>query len=128
MSNFEGRNEWIGIDSPGGFGYNQVMTSTEKEILRTLRGLLEERVHLYSLVAFGSRARGDATGESDYDVLVVLDGIADPSTERHRCADAIYSICWDHDAVVLCHFISRDRFEREQSPYLLNIRREGVPA
>lgn len=100
----------------------------EQPVLSALRSALERIYgdHLVDLRLYGSRARLFATSESDYDVLVVLNGAIDPSTERHRCADAIYEICRRYDVVVLCHFMSQERFESEQSPFLLNIRREGV--
>ena len=82
---------------------------------------------LRDLVLFGSRARGDAESGSDFDVLVVLQGRVDPRDERRAVGDLVYQVCWDHDAVVLCHFVTADRFAREQSPLLLNVRREGVP-
>jgi hypothetical protein len=31
-----------------------------------------------------------------------------------------------HDVVISRAFVSNERFEREQTPFLLNVRREGV--
>lgn len=97
-------------------------------VVSELRAALEKIYgrQLVELRLYGSRARGDASDESDYDVLVVLDGTVDPMAERRRCSGAVYDICRKHDVVVMCHFMSAGRFESEQSPYILNIRREGV--
>lgn len=103
-------------------------TSSESKVLMELRTILK-RIYgprMADLRLYGSRARGDATSDSDCDVLVILDGTFDPAAERRLCGDAIYDVCQRNDAVVMCHFVSHDRYEREQSPYMLNIRREGV--
>jgi hypothetical protein len=47
------------------------------------------------IILFGSRARGDASTDSDYDVAVLLDaGVAEDSVVRRRIADA----AWEHAA------------------------------
>jgi predicted nucleotidyltransferase len=38
-------------------------------------------------VLYGSRARGDAREDSDYDIAVFLRDVADPAEERERLAD-----------------------------------------
>lgn len=44
-----------------------------------------------SVILFGSRARGDAQFDSDYDVAVVLSGdLANDMSVRHRLADAAW--------------------------------------
>jgi predicted nucleotidyltransferase len=49
------------------------MNQQDKQILERFKNLLREReIPLRKLVLFGSRARGGAVGESDYDVLVVV--------------------------------------------------------
>ena len=103
-------------------------TSPGSKVLMELRAILKRiyGARMADLRLYGSRARGDATSDSDYDVLVILDDTLDPAAERRLCGDAIYDVCRRNDAVVMCHFVSRNRYEREQSPYMLNIRREGI--
>lgn len=103
-------------------------SSKEKPVLSALRATLKKiyGARLIDLRLYGSRARAFAADESDYDILIVLNEMIDPAVERLRCADAICEICWRYDVVILCHFMSQERFESEQSPYLLNVRREGV--
>ncbi|MBF0564513.1 MAG: nucleotidyltransferase domain-containing protein [Nitrospirae bacterium] len=55
------------------------MNKLEIQILDTLKRLLIEKVKVYKLILFGSRARGDAGPYSDMDVLVIVDN---PSDER----------------------------------------------
>lgn len=97
-------------------------------LLAELRGLLRDHYgdRIARLVLFGSRARGDASPDSDYDVLVVLRGTVAPSTERRRLSSALYGLCFRHDAVLSCHFVDEDRYETERSPFFLNVRREGL--
>ena len=33
----------------------------------------------------------------------------------------------EHDVVISRAFVSQERFEREASPFVLNVRREGIP-
>jgi uncharacterized protein len=101
-----------------------------KPILAELRGRLEPLYgsRLARLVLFGSQAREDADPGSDVDVLVVLDGEVDPGEEIGRVGEAIAELSLRHDVVLSCTFVSLDRYLVEQSPLLINARREGVAA
>jgi predicted nucleotidyltransferase len=99
-------------------------------ILAELRARLE-RVYgqrLSKLVLYGSQARGDAEEGSDIDVLVVLDGPVDPSAEIARTGADVAELSLARNVVVACTFVSSEQFEREESPLLINVRREGVAA
>ena len=105
------------------------MDSALRTILDELRGRFERLYgrRLVRLVLYGSRARGESEAESDIDVLVVLDGAVDPVVEIARTELDVAEISLARGVVVTCLFVSREQFEREQSPLLINVRREGVP-
>ena len=105
------------------------MTEPLATILRELRSRLDALYgeRLVRLVLFGSQARGDPEPGSDIDVLVVLKGPVEPCTEIGRTIHDVAAISLDHDVVVACVFVSEAEFAQEQSPLLLNVRREGVP-
>ncbi len=81
--------------------------------------------HLRQVLLFGSRARGDATVQSDYDLLVVVDQVDSTVTKK---IDAIAGqALLEHGAVLSAFPISeRDRARRKYSPMLINAAREGV--
>ena len=103
-----------------------------EDITRVLQELRSRLAVLYGerlvrLVLFGSQARGDAEPGSDIDVLVVLRGPVQPCEEIARTIGDVAAISLEHDVVVACVFVCEAEFLREQSPLLLNVRREGVP-
>jgi uncharacterized protein len=104
------------------------MSETVHAIVRELRRHLEALYgpRLVKMVLYGSQARGDAEPGSDIDVLVVLEGPVSPGEEIARTSDIIASLSLRHGMVLSRAFVSSDRFEREQSPLLINVRREGV--
>lgn len=98
------------------------------DILADLRRRFQQRYgeRLVALVLYGSQARGDADAGSDVDVLVVLEGPVDPGLEVARTEFDVADVSLGHDAAVVCFFVSREQFERERSPLLINVRREGI--
>jgi predicted nucleotidyltransferase len=106
------------------------MTTQLQTILSELRERLERLYgpRLLKLVLYGSQARGDAEEGSDIDVLVVLEGPVRPGQEIARTEFEVADVSLAHNAVVACMFVSDEQFEREQSPLLINVRREGVAA
>ncbi len=71
-------------------------------------------------------ARGDATIESDIDVMVILKGSVKPGDEIARTGGISAEISLKYDVVISCIFISAERYATEQSPLLINIHREGI--
>jgi predicted nucleotidyltransferase len=88
--------------------------------LDTLYGDRLERV-----VLFGSRARGDAHADSDYDVAVFLKGLTDRWSEGRRLSVIETDILAETGAFI--HSMPyRAGSYRQRTPLMHEIRRDGV--
>jgi len=98
-------------------------------ILRSLRRELARVLgdQLQSVILYGSQAQGQARSDSDIDVLVIVRDDSDYGDLIRRTSAAVSALSLQYDVVISRAFVSQERFEREQSPFLLNVRREGVP-
>jgi predicted nucleotidyltransferase len=105
------------------------MHGTLGEILAQLGAGLEALYgpRLVHLLLYDSHARGEATAESDIDVLVVWQGSVDPGVEIARAGELTASLFLQYNAVISCAFVAEERFRSERSPFLLNVHRVGVP-
>jgi predicted nucleotidyltransferase len=104
------------------------MTSLVQSIIPEIRTTLSSiyGTRLVKLLLFGSQARGDADSGSDIDLLVVLKDPVNPCEEITRVSEATSRLSLAYDTVISCLFMQEDRYLHENSPLLLNIRREGV--
>ena len=94
------------------------------ELRQRLEALYGPR--LVKMILYGSQSRGDAESGSDIDVLLVLRGMVRPGKEIARTSDIRLNVSLEHNTVVSCAYVSSNRYQTEQSPFLLNVRREGV--
>jgi predicted nucleotidyltransferase len=97
-------------------------------IVEQLRGAVAEAYgqRLRRIVLYGSWARGEATEESDIDVLVVLEEPLAYDDELRRLSRIATSLTIEHGVYVSAQPISARDFEERSEPFLLNVRREGV--
>ena len=81
--------------------------------------------HLRELWLFGSRARGEARPDSDYDLLILVDH--DANELRDRVLDLQVEMLDRHDALVTTLLHTQDDWQRQQGyPLAINIAREAV--
>ncbi len=105
---------------------------SRRELQGNLRSLRRQLVRclgdqLESVILYGWQARGQARSHSDIDVLVVVWDDSDYGDLIRRTSAAVAALSLQYDVVISRAFVSRERFEREQTPFLLNVRREGIP-
>ena len=92
------------------------------------RDAFGERLH--RLILYGSYARGDATPQSDVDVLVVLTGDTTPADTK-TAHEVMHALREKYGAHVSPVVTSRERFDTYNQPLYRNVRAEGkllVPA
>jgi predicted nucleotidyltransferase len=104
-------------------------TAQITEILRELRQRLNSLYgeNLRQLILYGSHARGDATPDSDIDLLVVLDDFDDADQELRRMSPAASELSLEHDVVISLVVMRARGYAQRNTPLLLNVRREGIP-
>jgi predicted nucleotidyltransferase len=85
--------------------------------------LYGERVE--RVVLFGSRARGDAQPESDYDVAVLLLGMTDRAAEMNRLADLATDILYTDGEFIHAMPYRAGSYD-DGSPLMHEIRAEGI--
>lgn len=103
---------------------NEKVKGILAELRRRFESLYGER--LVGMVLYGSHARGDEEPGSDIDVLVVLKGPVNPGEEIARTSETVAALSLEHGVVISRAFVSDERYAKERSPFLLNVRREGV--
>ncbi len=81
---------------------------------------------LSSIILYGSQSREDFTEGSDIDILIVLNHETKPVQEVRKLSNLLSSIALKFNYIVSCVFISKNRYEQEKSPLILNIKKEGI--
>ncbi len=100
-------------------------------IRKILRKLKNELVQIYgerldNIILYGSRARGDERDDSDIDILIVIKNDFEYSEMLRLSSDLTASLSLEHDVVISRAFVSKNAFKIRQTPFIMNVRREGI--
>src|SRR5215475_11065008 len=99
------------------------------ELLERVKQAVHEVEPAADIVLYGSRARGEAHAESDWDFLILLDGVVDEArtdTIRHR----LYHIEWDCGEVLCSMVRSRQEWNsplHQATPFSQMVQAQGIP-
>ncbi|MCL4490925.1 MAG: nucleotidyltransferase domain-containing protein [Nitrospirae bacterium] len=103
------------------------MQEKDLRVIEKFKLLVSQKVKVLELRIFGSRARGDASPESDLDVLVVVDHL-DHSIEKY-ISDCAWEAGFHEDVLIMPVAISLDTLKNSpirESVFIKNVYREGV--
>ena len=81
---------------------------------------------LDKIVLFGSQARGDATPDSDIDILIVLKNPFNYSQESEKISIVIADLCLEYNVLISCAFTTYEQFHHHNNAFFRNIRQEGL--
>ena len=104
------------------------ITDEEKEILTRCRKAVESIDPSAEMILYGSRARGNAEPESDYNLLIIVDGEVSLKREDIICRQ-LFPIELDTGKVLSAIVYSRQQWDTKlyhAMPFHRNIEREGV--
>lgn len=91
-------------------------------VVESLQRVLGDR--LLALVLFGSRARGDAEASSDWDILLIAEGLPEKYLERHFFVKRALPGEWRGRVALLAK--TREEFEGGFPSLYLDIGQDGV--
>ena len=105
------------------------MRPVDDPILKRFRDTLDEIYgqRLERVVLYGSRARGDAREDSDYDVAVFLrDYVPGTTTELYRLADLSTAILDETGEFIHAMPYRAGSYNDERMPLMHEIRSDGI--
>lgn len=106
-----------------------MISRNDGAILEKFSKKVRERFPEARIWAFGSRVRGNATWESDFDICIVLDRLDDGAEQYIR--DVAWEIGFENDRVITTIVLDSAQFARgpmSESTLVANILQEGLPA
>jgi len=106
-----------------------MMSKEDRKILDIFKARVLERHSDARIWAFGSRARGDATWESDFDIFIVLSEVGHEIDRWIR--DTAWEVGFENDRIITTILLDNEQFEHgpmSESTIVANILREGISA
>ncbi|MFM2063082.1 MAG: hypothetical protein RLZZ507_2752 [Cyanobacteriota bacterium] len=103
-------------------------TLTVNQILAKVKTFLQTTYqdNLDKVILFGSRARGNHHADSDVDILIVLKEPFNYSQEIEKTSVFISELSLEFDLVISRVFAETKDFNSKNTPFFLNVRKEGV--
>lgn len=108
---------------------NGLTVGEKKAVDKLIRGLRElYGANLSRVILYGSKARGDATEDSDVDVMVMLRDYRDWNAEFDKVSELVNAVMEDYNYDLLISFVIKkeEDYSAGLTPLLLNVRKEGV--
>ncbi len=100
----------------------EVQKITE-EFKNSLKKILGKK--FYALILFGSYARKEAEAGSDIDLLVLTTSELSEK-ERREISRLASALSLKYDTVISCVFYLVEQYETWETPFLSNVKREGL--
>lgn len=103
------------------------MNDRDLKIVQKLKRLISQRAKIHDVRFFGSRARGDATDDSDLDVFIVMDELNHDID--YYISDCAWEAGFPEDVIVMPFAISLDDLKNSpmrSSIFIENVYREGI--
>jgi predicted nucleotidyltransferase len=103
-----------------------MLNSEEREILEQFKVEVKKVLgdRLDRVVLFGSRSRGDAASDSDFDLLVTVRNLQE--TDRKRVFEIAADLSLEYDTVLAVLVVPANDFTEDRYFYLYeNIQKEG---
>jgi len=101
---------------------------SREQFLRQIIEAVHEVEPLAEVILYGSRSRGDATSESDWDFLILVDGPqSDERTDRIR--HRLYELEWQSGEVISSIVRGRDEWNSDLyrvMPFHQRVEQEGI--
>jgi len=80
------------------------------------------------VILYGSYVRGESTQNSDIDILVLVDKSLNPFEVRKSLSDLLFDILLDEGELISVIAIPESMYENYNSPFMLNVKKEGLVA
>jgi len=103
------------------------LEDSEIRAVLELKRALAARFKILDFRVFGSKARGDASPDSDIDVMIVVDGYT-PEVEN-VVSDLVFDINLSHDCFISTVIFGREELEEgplSESPLYKIVEKEGI--
>jgi predicted nucleotidyltransferase len=105
----------------------------DQKIKRLINQIKEHLVGLYGekikkVILYGSYVRGEETRDSDIDMLVLIDQSLNPFEVRENLSDLVFDILLEEGELISVIAVPEHLFENYNSPFMLNVKKEGVVA
>jgi predicted nucleotidyltransferase len=78
------------------------------------------------VIVYGSFARGEATGNSDIDMVVIVEDNLNTEAVEAGLSDFLFNILLERNELISVFAIPETIFKTYKSPFILNTKEEGV--
>lgn len=104
------------------------MNQKEKHIISLIKSKIKKKDSKAEIILFGSHARGEANLDSDWDILILLDGLNVTRQVEKEYREELFDIELETGEPISTFVYSKNEWEQKHSitPLYKNIQREGI--